>query len=161
LSELPGALIRRTTLVVRDAAVSRDFYTAVLGLQVWYDRPFTLGDFGVPGNAGDATHLVILKAQDPVVGMLGLLQFVAPPKPTPERVRNTVGIGDVVIVVQCPDAEALHAALQARGAVVARPPSDFEVPGADGRAIRMRGLSFFDPDGYFIEANQRLQPARP
>lgn len=48
------------------------------------------------------------------------------------------------------------AALRARGAHVARPPSGFEVPGADGQSIRMRGLSFFDPDGYFIEANQRL-----
>ena len=149
-------VIRRTTLVVRDVAVSREFYTAVLGLQVWYDRPFTLGDFGVPGDAGDATHLVILKAQDPVVGMLGLLQFVDPPKPAPVRVRDTLGIGDVVLVIQCGDADAIHAALRARGAHVARPPSEFEVPGADGQSIRMRGLSFFDPDGYFIEANQRL-----
>ena len=156
MPDAAATLIRRTTLVVRDVAVSREFYASVLGLEVWYDRPFTLGEFGVPGNAGDATHLVILKAQDPVVGMLGLLQFVDPPKPAPERVRDTLGIGDVVLVVQCADALAVHAALKSRGAKVARPPSEFEVPGADGRMIRMRGLSFFDPDGYFIEANQRL-----
>lgn len=149
-------IIRRTTLVVRDVAVSRDFYTSVLGLEVWYDHPFLLGDFGVPGETGDSTHLVILKARDPVIGMLGLLQFVDPPKPVPLRVRDTVGIGDVVLVMQCASADALHAALVARGAAVTRPPSDFDVRGADGRTIRMRGLSFFDPDGYFIEANQRL-----
>jgi catechol 2,3-dioxygenase-like lactoylglutathione lyase family enzyme len=149
-------IIRRTTLIVRDVVASRDFYTSVLGLEIWYDHPFVLGDFGVPGNAGDTTHLVILKAKDPVIGMLGLLQFVDPPKPAPLPVRDTVGIGDIVLVMQCASADALHATLVARGAVVARPPSEFDVRGADGRAIRMRGLSFFDPDGYFIEANQRL-----
>ena len=34
-------------------------------------------------------------------------------------------------------------------------PHAFEVRGADGHLVRMTSLSFWDPDGYFFEVDQR------
>ena len=45
--------------------------------------------------------------------------------------------------------------LVAAGARIFAEPHPFEVRGADGAMISMTSLSFWDPDGYFIELNQR------
>jgi catechol 2,3-dioxygenase-like lactoylglutathione lyase family enzyme len=150
------SIVKRTTLIVRDADRSLAFYRDVLGLTVWYDDEIVLGGVTLPvGARGDRTRLVIMRADDPVIGMIGLLQFTAPPLPAPECERSTLGIGDVVFVMQADDVEAVHRRLQQRGARVQAPPHAFEVRGADGTLLRMTTLSFWDPDGYFFEINQR------
>jgi len=150
------SIVKRTTLIVRDAGRSLQFYRDVLGLSVWYDDEIVLGGVTLPvGAQGDRTRLVIMRAEDPVIGMIGLLQFTAPPLPAPAAERNTLGIGDVVFVMQTDDVEAVYARLQQWGARVQAPPHAFEVRGADGRLLRMSTVSFWDPDGYFFEINQR------
>ena len=90
-------VLKRTTLIVRDAGRSAQFYREVLGLSVWYDDEIVLGGRGLAaGRRGDRTRLVIMKAEDPVIGMIGLLQFTDPPLPEPEGERTRLGIGDVV-----------------------------------------------------------------
>jgi catechol 2,3-dioxygenase-like lactoylglutathione lyase family enzyme len=149
-------IVKRTTLIVSDAARSLAFYRDVLGLTVWYDDAIVLGGVTLPvGAPGDHTRLVIMQADDPVIGMIGLLQFTAPPLPAPESERTTLGIGDVVFVMQTDDVEAVYARLKQWGARVQAPPHAFEVRGADGTLLRMTTLSFWDPDGYFFEINQR------
>ena len=149
-------IVKRTTLIVRDANRSLAFYRDVLGLTVWYDDEIVLGGVTLPvGARGDRTRLVIMRADDPVIGMIGLLQFTAPQLPAPESERTTLGIGDVVFVMQTEDVEAVHARLKQWGARVQAPPHAFEVRGADGTLLRMTTLSFWDPDGYFFEINQR------
>jgi catechol 2,3-dioxygenase-like lactoylglutathione lyase family enzyme len=134
-------IVKRTTLIVRDAARSLEFYRDVLGLTVWYDDEVVLGGVTLPvGARGDRTRLVVMRADDPLVGMVGLLQFTAPPLPAPAAERRTLGIGDVVSVMQTDVQAAPHA---------------FEVRGADGTPLRMTTLSFWDPDGYFFEISQR------
>ncbi len=149
-------ILKRTTLLVRDAEASRDFYCEVLGMRVWYDDEVVLSGEGLPaGRSGNRTRLVIVQARDPVVGMLGLLQFTDPPLPVPGRERRELGIGDVVFVVQTDDVREVHRRLEARGGRVHAAPHDFEVRGADGRPLRMTSLMFWDPDGYFFEVNER------
>jgi catechol 2,3-dioxygenase-like lactoylglutathione lyase family enzyme len=149
-------IVKRTTLIVRDVTRSLEFYRDVLGFTVWYDDEIVLGGRGLAaGKAGDRTHLVILKAQDPVVGMIGLLQFVAPPLEAPAARRERLGIGDVVFVMQTDDVAEVHRRLLARGASVFAAPHEFTVRGADGREVSMTSLSFWDPDGYFFEINER------
>jgi hypothetical protein len=115
-----------------------------------------LGGATLPvGARGDRTRLVIMRADDPLVGMIGLLQFTAPPLPAPAAERRTLGIGDVVFVMQTDDVGSVHARLEQWGARVQAPPHAFEVCGADGTWLRMTTLSFWDPDGYFFEINQR------
>jgi hypothetical protein len=106
------------------------------------------------GNKGDRTHLVIVKADDPVVGMIGLLQFTAPELPAPP-LRERLGVGDIVFVMQTDDVQAVYARALAFGARIHAAPHAFEVTGAGGDRLRMTSLSVWDPDGYFIEINQR------
>ena len=149
-------IVKRTTLIVRDAGRSLRFYRDVLGMTVWYDDEIVLGGVTLPvGAAGDRTRLVIMRAEDPVIGMIGLLQFTDPALPAPAAERTTLGIGDIVFVMQTDDVEAVHARLREWGARVQAAPHAFEVRGADGTPLRMTTLSFWDPDGYFFEINQR------
>ena len=148
-------ILKRTTLIVADAGRSLAFYRDLLGFSVWYDGEIVLSGRGLAaGAAGDRTRLVIMKASDPVVGMVGLLQWVEPALPAPPP-RERLGIGDVVFVMQGDDVAATHRTLVAAGARVFAEPHPFEVRGADGATLRMTSMSFWDPDGYFIELNQR------
>lgn len=150
-------VLKRTTLIVRDAERSLAFYRDVLGLTVWYDDEIVLSGHGLAaGGPGDRTRLVIMQAQDPVIGMLGLLQFVVPPLAAPAAERQRLAVGDVVFVMQTDDVDAVYRRLADWGARVHAAPHAFEVRGADGQLVRMTTLSFWDPDGYFFEVNQRL-----
>jgi catechol 2,3-dioxygenase-like lactoylglutathione lyase family enzyme len=149
--------IKRTTLIVRDVEDAALFYREVLDFSVYYDDRIVLGGVGLAAGAkGDETRLVILRAQDPQVGMLGLLQFTRPALPPPPGPRTRLGIGDVVFVLQTDDVAEVHRRLLARGARIHAAPHEFRVRGADGIELTMRSLSFWDTDGYFLEINERL-----
>ena len=149
-------ILKRTTLIVRDVERSLGFYRDVLGLAVWYDDEIVLGGRGLAaGKRGDRTRLVIMKADDPVIGMLGLLEFTDPPLPAPTAERSRLGIGDVVFVMQTDDVRGVHERLLAWGARVFADPHEFVVRGADGVEVTMTTVSFWDPDGYFFEINER------
>jgi len=151
-----NTILKRTTLIVRDLDRSLRFYRDVLGLTVWYDDHIVLSGRGLAaGAAGDRTRLVIMRAADPLVGMIGLLQWEEPPLPPPARARERLGIGDVVFVLQTDDLQAVRSRLGAFGARIFAEPHRFEVRGADGQMLSMTSMSFWDPDGYFFDLNQR------
>ena len=148
-------LVKRTTLIVRDVNRSVAFYRDVLGLSVWYDDEIVLSGTGLAAGAkGDRTRLVIMKAQDPVIGMIGLLEFTEPRLPEPAP-RTRLGIGDTVFVLQSKDVASVHQRAIDFGARIHAAPHRFEVRGADGRMISMTSLSLWDPDDFFIEYNER------
>jgi catechol 2,3-dioxygenase-like lactoylglutathione lyase family enzyme len=149
-------IVKRTTLIVRSIERSLQLYRDVLGLRVWYDDEIVLSGRGLAaGAAGDRTRLVILQAQDPVVGMIGLLQFTDPPLPEPPGERSRLGVGDIVFVLQSDDVAAVHRGLLAMGVRIHAEPHEFRVRGADGSELVMTSLSCWDPDGYFLEINER------
>ena len=77
-------MIRRTTLKVRDIEKSYAFYTEVLGMETYYNNEITVKNDLLPGTKeGDKIHLIILKAQDPVIGMIGLLKPIDPEEKFP------------------------------------------------------------------------------
>jgi catechol 2,3-dioxygenase-like lactoylglutathione lyase family enzyme len=148
-------LVKRTTLIVRDLRRSISFYRDVLGLSVWYDDEIILSGVGLAaGSKGDKTRLVIMKADDPVIGMIGLLEFIEPRMPEPAP-RTRLGIGDTVFVMQGKDVDRVHRRAIDFGARIHAAPHRFEVRGADGRMISMTSLSLWDPDDFFIEFNER------
>ena len=148
-------LVKRTTLIVRDLSRSIAFYRDVLGLSIWYDDKIMLSGVGLAaGSKGDTTRLVIIKSEDPVIGMIGLLEFIEPRLPEPTA-RTKLGIGDTVFVMQGSDVEVVHQRAVAFGARIHAAPHRFEVRGADGRMIAMTSLSLWDPDDFFIEYNER------
>ncbi|MEM8986234.1 MAG: VOC family protein [Pseudomonadota bacterium] len=148
-------IIKRTTLFVRDMDVSVAWYRDVLGLEVWYDNEFILSGEGLAaGKKGDVTRLVILKAEDPVIGMIGLLQWVDPPMSTPEEVPDRVHFGMPVFVIASENARGVWERAKAKGTRIFADPREWSTAGADGRMKHFVSVSIFDPDGYFYEINQ-------
>jgi catechol 2,3-dioxygenase-like lactoylglutathione lyase family enzyme len=148
--------LKRTTLMVADVERSLCFYRDVLEMRVWYDDEVLLSGRGLAaGAAGDRTRLVIMQALDPVIGMIGLLQWLQPALPPPPAARERLGIGDVIFVMQTDDVLEVHRRLLASGARIFADPYEFEIRGADGALLQMTSISFWDPDGYFFEMNQR------
>lgn len=141
--------------MVRDMQKSVEWYQKVLGMTVWMDTDFVLsGDGLAAGNAGDKTHLVILQCEDPVIGMIGLLQWVDPPLPAPEEIPRSITYGNPTFVVASDDANAVHEAAVSLGTHIHSPPREWSTKGQDGRIKHFIGISLFDPDGYFYECNQ-------
>ncbi len=151
-------IIKRTTLIVRDIEASRRWYEYVLGMKTWMDTDFTLSGTGLAaGKAGDKTHLVILQAEDPTIGMIGLLQWVDPPLPAPDEIPKTVSYGNPTFVVASDDVGQVHERAVELGTHVHASPHEWSVRGQNGKMKYFLGLSLFDPDGYFYECNQLLR----
>ena len=151
-------IVKRTTLIVRDVDTSRRWYEQVLGMTVWMDTEVTLSGTGMAaGKAGDITHLVILKCEDPAIGMIGLLQWVDPPMPAPDEIPTTVTYGNPTFVVSSDDVQAMHRAASSFGTHIHSAPHEWSIRGQNGKMKHFLGLSLFDPDGYFYEVNQLLR----
>ena len=104
-----NTIVKRTTLIVRDMEKSRAWYEEVLEMSAYYDDEVVLSGTGMAaGKKGDRTHLVILKCQDPVIGMIGLLQWVKPVWPAPKDIPSAVDYGMPTFVVDSDDVRALH-----------------------------------------------------
>jgi len=154
---IPPPLVKRTTLIVRSIERSIEFYRDVLGMSIWYDDEITLSGVGLAaGTKGDRTRLVIMQGPDPLLGMIGLLEFVAPRMVEPVR-RERLGIGDIVFVMQGRDVHGVHSRARERGFKIHAAPHEFSVKGASGQKLQMTSLSLWDPDDYFIEYNQRQE----
>ncbi|MEM9529833.1 MAG: VOC family protein [Pseudomonadota bacterium] len=152
-----GNIVKRTTLMVRDMETSLRWYQDVLGMSVWFDKPFTLSGVGLAaGKAGDQTRLTILKCEHDEIGMIGLLQWLDPPLEAPE-IPTAVDFGLPVFVVASDDARACHEAAVKLGTPVHAEPHKWSTEGADGNMKHFVSVSLFDPDGHFFEINQVLR----
>ena len=150
------AIVKRTTLIVRDIKKSTQWYQEVLGMSIYYDGEVTLGGKGMAaGNKGDVTHLIILKCDDPVIGMIGLLQWVDPLWPAPE-IPNEVNYGQPTFVLETDNLDDVHKKAIELNTKIFSEPHDWSIKGASGDMIKFIGMSFFDPDGHFFEVNQKL-----
>jgi catechol 2,3-dioxygenase-like lactoylglutathione lyase family enzyme len=150
------SILKRTTLIVRDMEKSIEFYRDVLGMTKYYDNQITLGGDLLPaGNEGDVTHLTMWKCEDPVIGMIGLLEWIDPVWEAPE-ITYKVGYGNPVFVAGIEDAEEVYEKAKKMGCVIRAPLSEAEYPAAAGGIVRVRSVGVFDPDGHFFELNQTL-----
>jgi predicted enzyme related to lactoylglutathione lyase len=148
-------ILRRTTIIVRDADAAARFYEQVFGWTRWMDTPFTLsGRQLAAGKAGDQTRLILMKAEHDFIGMLGLLQWVDPPIDAPPP-GDRIAFGAPIFVVNAADCAATIARARAAGARIHAEPEAWSTTGADGATLTMVGASLFDPQGYFFEVNER------
>lgn len=154
-----SSILRRTTFIVADAQRSAAFYETVFGWTRFYDHSL-MAKTGFPpvGPRDEPVKLVLLKAQDPLIGMVGFLQYVEPPFDTGVATRRTkVRMGESILVIQTDDVRGIHERAVAAGATISTPPTDWEVPSHDGRSvIHLRSMSMFDLDGIYSEINQHL-----
>jgi catechol 2,3-dioxygenase-like lactoylglutathione lyase family enzyme len=150
-------VLRRTTLMVRDADVAAHWYETVFGMTRWMDTPFTLSGIQLAaGKKGDQTRLVLLKCEHDVVGMIGLLEWTDPKMDAPAELPVCIAFGAPIFVVQAVDCAATVERARALGSRIHSEPRAWTVTGAEGRPIDMIGASFWDLDGYFFETNQRV-----
>lgn len=149
--------VKRTTLIVRDIEVSSKWYEEVLDMSLYYDDTITLGGKGMAaGKKGDVTHLKIYRCSDPVIGMIGLLQWIDPELPAPEEIPTKVDYGNPTFVVDTDNVDEVYKKALTLGTHIHSEPHEWSVRGADGNMINFITMSVFDPDGYFYEINQRL-----
>ncbi len=150
-------IVRRTTLMVRDAEAAARWYESVFGMTRWMDTPFTLsGRQLAAGKKGDRTRLVVMKCEHDFIGMIGLLQWVDPVLDTHAELPTRIAFGAPIFVVQAIDCAATVERARMLGSRIHAEPESWTVVGADGKPIDMVGASVFDLDGYFFEVNERL-----
>lgn len=158
-SRLPTDM-RRATIIVRDMEASLKLYRDVVGLQVNYDTVVETSGVALPaGTPGAKARLVLLNANDPFVGWIGLMQWTDPALPDPGPYPKRMGPGGVVIVMNTDDVEGRCAAAKKIPGVTFTAEARLQVyPGRNGGPpIRVMGCNFFDPDGILIEMNQILK----
>lgn len=152
-------LLRRTTFVVDSAAESAAFYKSVFGFSEFYNNVLPVDSRFPPTGLADGAkaHLIILKVEDPLIGMLGFLEYVEPPLPAkPPRSDGQVRVGEPILVIDSRDIEGVYARAKAAGAQIVSPPADWEVPHYDGvQTIKLTTMCLFDPNGVYIECNRR------
>lgn len=150
-------IIKRTTLIVRDAERAATWYESVFGMTRVMDTPFTLsGTQLAAGKKGDRTRLIILKCADDLIGMIGLLQWIDPPMEAPNDLPTRIAFGAPIFVVAARDCRATTDRARMAGSRIHCEPRAWTVTGFDGKEQAMVGASFFDLDGYFFEVNERV-----
>lgn len=152
---------RRATMMVNQMEPALTIYRDILGMEVYYDQHIVVSGRGLPAGEPDSkTRLVILQCNDTYVGMLGILQYLDPPLPPPEPrpLPNRVRAGETVYVMHNDDVEAAFEKLKdVAGVEIVCKPEISEYPKEDGGVFRVKGISFFDPNGYFVELNQFIE----
>ncbi len=149
-------ILRRTTIVVRDIDRSIAFYRDIVGLRLGWDRESVLGE-AIPLATGAKGRFATVMGEDDTIGMIGLLQVVDPPlaaPPVPDA--DTLGVGATIFVIGTDDCDGINARMKDFGNRVYKAPYDQSLMGRDGSPIKMRSMAAWDPDGHFLEINQRF-----
>ena len=148
--------LRRTTFVVRDIDASLPFYRDALGLTQVYDQLIGAGT-DANGRPTPATiRLVLLRANDDYVGLLGLMQRLDVPPP-PRRELHKAQAGETIIVINVKDLETRFPKVAATpGVTVAEAPHPVSYPAPGGGKIDVIFSAVWDPDGNYIELNHLL-----
>jgi catechol 2,3-dioxygenase-like lactoylglutathione lyase family enzyme len=138
--------LRRTTLVVRDIDRSLPLYRDALGLKVIYDQVI-----------GGTTRLVLLRANDDFVGVLGLMQRLNLTETVPAPEFRKAQPGDPILVFNLQDLETRFERISAAPHRVSGSRWQRH-PGAVQRRLgRRRQFHRAQPDhGNFIELNRIL-----
>jgi len=154
--------LRRTTLVVRDIEKSLALYRDALGMTVEYDQVLTSPGLGRAQTDGvNRSRLVLLKANNNYIGMLGLWQFLdqtdADRRP-PDAADFTPG--DIVLLFNAADIErAFAAARAAPGVLVISEPKLRRYPSPAGD-IEVMVSMLVDGEGHTIELNKLIRDPR-
>lgn len=150
-------ITKRTTFLVKYAADSAKFYCDVFGFSVWYDNKLSVDERFPPCAPHMApAHLVIVKAIDPKLGMLGFLSYENyEPDETPDfPQRKSLRLGDSILVFEVPDLDQVYQAARKTNARIVTPPARWTVPGPKGGVIELYSMSLFDENGIYSEIGQ-------
>lgn len=157
----PTSLLR-SALIVTDVERSRRFYELFgFRAEAGFDNPRDPARSPFPlASPSTRTRLVILSSASGVGGRLGLVEFSGPTPPDARRDASKTAIGDVVLVLDVANAEAVHRTLQTAQAAIVGPPQIYvsRQRAPDGAPMQGKVFHVRDPDGYLIEVLE--PPAR-
>ncbi len=150
------SVLRRATLLVRDLDRSQAFYEGVFGLTLYAELSVDLArvpffPVGTKPRGGNGRFL-ILKGENPLVGMIGLMELCDPPLPEPDHDIRRLGIGSVALVLSTSNAEQAAAQVEELGGTVLMPVTEARNLGDEsGAFVPAKLFMAQDPDGYFLE----------
>lgn len=149
---------RRTTLIVRDIDKSLALYRDALGMTVYYDQQLTSPRLQRKGSDGvNRSRLVLLKANDGFVGLLGLWQFLDGPTPPPPPAKPDFAPNEIVVLFNADDLETRFEKVRATpGVRIMSEPTLRAYPGPNGTEIKVMVSMLTDPDGHVVELNKAL-----
>jgi catechol 2,3-dioxygenase-like lactoylglutathione lyase family enzyme len=152
---------RRVTMMVSRMEPALTIYRDILGMAAHYDQEVEVSVPGAPPGAARApARLVILKCNDPYIGMLGLMELLDDSEPArPPRPEGApLGPGEAVFVMQHENVEVAYEKLkEVEGVRIVNKPEVTDFQRGDGGVMHIEGLRFFDPNGYFIDLNQVVE----
>ena len=101
-------------------------------------------------------RLVFLRSHvDHQVGVVGLLSYLDKPIPRPPHPRRILQVGDAVLLMNTTKVEERMAAIKKLPGVHLQSEGTVDTyPTAGGGTVVVKGNSFFDADGHFVELNQ-------
>ena len=155
--------LRRTTLVVRDIEKSLAFYRDALGMTVEYDQELTSPGLSMRAGADgkNRSRLVLLKANDGFIGMLGLWQFLdqtEKDKAEPDAADFTPG--EIVLLFNANNLEDVFPkAAAVEGVKIVGEPHPRSYPSPAGN-IEVMVSMLVDPDGHTVELNKLISDPR-
>lgn len=141
---------------MRDIDRSLALYRDALGLNVIYDEMIGGGTDAQGRPIPPRLRLVLLRANDRFIGVLGLMQRlqVEPPPRGPNARPNA---GGMILVFNASDLEQRYEKIRSvPGVTEDEPPGRVDYPKPGGGVIPVMFSSIYDPDGFFIEINQIL-----
>jgi len=135
----------RTALFVSNLDRAIAFYRGLLGLdQVFFQGEFSgpvLGRLlGIPAET--KVRAMILKAEGPAYGMIGLFEVGGRKRPRVRKRRGTVNVGESVLVFFLAKLDPLMERLRAGGFEIVSPPVNL--------TPRFREMMFYGPDDQLI-----------
>ena len=141
---------------MRDIDKSLPLYRDALGLKVVCDQKIG-GSTDKDGKVTPPTvRLVLLRANDSFIGVLGLMQrlnVVAPPVAENKKPQA----GGMIMVINAKDLEERFPKIsKVPDVTVATAPERIEYPAPGGGVIPVLFSAICDPDGFFIEINKIL-----
>ena len=148
---------KRTTFIVADAVAAAQFYVDVFGFSIWYDNELEVDERFPPcAPHNSVARLIIVKAIDPKIGMLGFLNYLdhQPEEIAGHKTRDHIRLGDPVLVFEVPDLEAVYQRAQQTNARIVTPPARWTVPAPNGGEIELFSMSMFDENGIYSEIGQ-------
>ena len=150
--------LRRTTLVVRDIDKSLPLYRDALGFKVIYDEKIGPGPDKDGRPQPPSVRLVLLRANDDFIGVLGLMQRLNVATPPPPPVFQKAQAGGLILVINVTDLDTRFARVRATPNVtIADEPERIEYPAPGGNGtIPVLFSAVWDADGNFIELNKIL-----
>lgn len=146
-------IFKRTTFIVADAVAAASRYERIFGWTRYYDDELAVdGRFPPVAPDGTVARLIMLKAEDPIIGMLGFLSYID--YIPPER-RTAMGVGSSVLVCSTQNAAALAERARSIKGMTVTGPVDWQVPSSNGQEITLKTVSLADPDGLYFEVSER------